>query len=243
MAIRYALLPYMYTLFHQAHTTGSTVMRALAWEFPHDPSLANTDTQFLLGPSLLITPVLAPNTSTVSGVFPGAPAEKWYDWYTHEAISAKPGQNVTLAAPLGHINVHVRGGSVLPMQEPALTTTAARRTPWALLVALSAQGAAAGSLYLDDGESIAPNASLSVAFVAEAGRLHASAVGEWRDGNALANVTVLGVAEEPANVTLNGVEVGSKSKAWNGTSGVLEVTGLDGILKGGTWDEDWVLEW
>ena len=30
MHIRYSLLPYMYTLFHQAHTTGSTVMRALA---------------------------------------------------------------------------------------------------------------------------------------------------------------------------------------------------------------------
>lgn len=32
MHIRYLLLPYMYTLFYLAHTTGSTVMRALAWE-------------------------------------------------------------------------------------------------------------------------------------------------------------------------------------------------------------------
>lgn len=37
MQIRYALLPYMYTLFYEAHTTGSTVMRALAWEFPNEP--------------------------------------------------------------------------------------------------------------------------------------------------------------------------------------------------------------
>lgn len=49
MAIRYAILPYFYTLFHLAHTTGSTVMRALAWEFPNDPSLAAVDTQFLVG--------------------------------------------------------------------------------------------------------------------------------------------------------------------------------------------------
>ena len=33
MNIRYQLLPYMYTLFYLAHNTGSTVMRALAWEF------------------------------------------------------------------------------------------------------------------------------------------------------------------------------------------------------------------
>jgi alpha-glucosidase len=37
MHIRYTLLPYMYTLFYEAHTTGSTVMRALAWEFPNEP--------------------------------------------------------------------------------------------------------------------------------------------------------------------------------------------------------------
>ena len=32
MNIRYQLLPYIYTLFYLAHNTGSTVMRALAWE-------------------------------------------------------------------------------------------------------------------------------------------------------------------------------------------------------------------
>lgn len=41
MEIRYALLPYMYTLFYLSHTTGSTVMRALSWEYPSDPTLAN----------------------------------------------------------------------------------------------------------------------------------------------------------------------------------------------------------
>lgn len=44
MNIRYSILPYMYTLFYLAHNTGSTVMRALAWEFPHDPSLAAAET-------------------------------------------------------------------------------------------------------------------------------------------------------------------------------------------------------
>ena len=52
MNIRYQLLPYMYTLFYLAHNTGSTVMRALAWEFPHDPSLAAADRQFFLGPAV-----------------------------------------------------------------------------------------------------------------------------------------------------------------------------------------------
>ena len=56
MAVRFQLLPYMYTLFYLAHTTGNTVMRALSWEFSNDPSLAAVDNQFLLGPAILITP-------------------------------------------------------------------------------------------------------------------------------------------------------------------------------------------
>ena len=81
MNIRYSLLPYIYTLFHSAHTTGSTVHRALAWEFPNEPMLASADRQFMLGPSLLITPVLEPLAATVNGVFPGSSMETiWYDW-------------------------------------------------------------------------------------------------------------------------------------------------------------------
>src|SRR2546423_1636476 len=108
-----SLLPYMYTLFHLSHTTGSTVMRALAWEFPNDPTLANADRQFLLGPSLMVTPVLNQGATTVNGVFPGISAgEVWYDWYTQTKVNAAAGQNMTIDAPLGHIPVYVRGNSV-----------------------------------------------------------------------------------------------------------------------------------
>lgn len=246
MAIRYALLPYIYTLFHTAHTTGSTVMRALAWEFPNDPSLANVETQFLLGPSILVTPVLEPNVSTVRGVFPGVgQGEKWYDWYEQRAVDARPGENKTLDAPLGHINVFVRGGSVLPMQEPKLTTREARKTPWALLVALGSTGTASGSLYLDDGESVQPNATLNVEFVVPEGenKLVVSGRGTFKDENPLANVTVLGVGSEPEDVRINGVKVDGKKRSWNETSEVLRLTGLEEVLEGSAWGGDWILSW
>jgi alpha-glucosidase len=147
MKVRYSLLNYLYTLFYHAHTSGSTVMRALAWEFPADESLRETYNQFMLGPSLLTTPVLVPNADTVQGVFPGArDGEKWYDWYSLEVVEAKAQENVTLAAPLEHINVHVRGGSVLPLQEPGYTTTETRADPWGILVASDSDGKAKGDL-------------------------------------------------------------------------------------------------
>lgn len=60
IAVRYSMLTYMYTLFYYAHNKGETVMRALAWEFPNDETLRETYNQFLLGPSILVTPVLFP---------------------------------------------------------------------------------------------------------------------------------------------------------------------------------------
>ena len=112
MHIRYSLLPYWYTLFSKASTTGDPVIRALFYEFPDDTSLAEADHQFMVGAGLLVTPVLAQGYTNVSGVFPGT--EVWYDWYTYEA--RQPSGNVTIPAPLGHIPLHIRAGSILPMQ-------------------------------------------------------------------------------------------------------------------------------
>lgn len=160
MNIRYQLLPYIYTTFYLSHTTGSTTMRALAWEFPNEPLLASADRQFLFGDSLMVIPVLAQGATSVNGVFPGVGnGEVWYDWYNQSAVTAGPGQNITIDAPLGHIPVFVRGGSVLPIQEPGMTTKQCRSNPWGLIAASSLEGTAKGQLYLDDGESLLPNAT------------------------------------------------------------------------------------
>lgn len=163
MNTRYSILPYTYTLFYQAHTKGETVLRALAWEFPNDPSLRAVETQFMSGPAFLVTPVLAPNAVNVSGVFPGvAEGTQWYDWYTLEKVQAAPGENKTLSAPTVHQPVHVRGGYIIPTQAAGNTTKTSRKSPWSLLVALDKNQKAQGELYLDDGISMIQNATKTV---------------------------------------------------------------------------------
>jgi alpha-glucosidase len=134
------------------------MMRALAWEFPNDKSLRAVDNQFLLGPSLLVTPVFEQGATTVKGVFPGiGDGTRWYDWYTlKEVTGVGVGENVTMHAPLEHIPLHIRGGSVIALHQPGYTTTEMRSNPWSLLVALDENGFASGSLFLDDGESLEP---------------------------------------------------------------------------------------
>ncbi len=64
------------------------------------------------------------------------------------------GQFVNLTTPIQKINVHVRGGYIIPMQIPGPNIILGRGNPFQLLVALSQSGNANGNLYWDDGDSI-----------------------------------------------------------------------------------------
>jgi len=157
MYVRFQLLPYWYTLFWKAHIQGGTVLRALAWNFPNEEGLEAIDNQFMLGPSILIMPVLAPLLRYSQGAFPGIGyCTRWYDWYTLEEVYAAAGENVTLVAPLEHIPVHLRGGTVIASQIPANTTKHTRMSPWEFTIALGVNREAKGSLYLDGGVSLEP---------------------------------------------------------------------------------------
>ncbi|NWZ86151.1 LYAG glucosidase, partial [Poecile atricapillus] len=149
LRLRYSLLPFLYTLFHRAHTAGETVARPLFLEFPTDPNSWAVDRQLLWGGGLLVTPVLEAGQTKVSGYFP---AGTWYSLAGDSTIHSK-GQWILLPAPLDTINVHVRAGHILPLQEPALSTAQSRSKGMALVVALTLDGFARGDLFWDDGES------------------------------------------------------------------------------------------
>ncbi|KKY27734.1 putative alpha-glucosidase precursor [Phaeomoniella chlamydospora] len=258
MEIRFNLLPYMYTLFHTASTTGSTVMNALPWLFPNDPTLTDADRQFFLGSAILVTPVLTQGATTVNGVFPGLieGTDTYYDWYNLSSIPIPSVKNTTLSAPLGHIPVHIRGNHILATQEMAMTTRAARLTPWSLLIALDVTSQTAhGSLYLDDGESLTPNATKLISFdVSNGNSLSVNITGTFQDGNSLSNLTVLGVHEQPK---MNGTVVFSWDEQdnniannvsaqgeWDEAKGVLVVKGLEEKVGKGVWDRgNWKLNW
>nr|XP_046169636.1 maltase-glucoamylase, intestinal [Oncorhynchus gorbuscha]XP_046169637.1 maltase-glucoamylase, intestinal [Oncorhynchus gorbuscha]XP_046169639.1 maltase-glucoamylase, intestinal [Oncorhynchus gorbuscha]XP_046169640.1 maltase-glucoamylase, intestinal [Oncorhynchus gorbuscha] len=153
--IRYTLLPYLYTLMFYAHSEGSTVVRPLLHEFVSDRKTWDIHRQFLWGPALLISPVLDEGAREVQGYIPD---DLWYDFHTAKAIEVK-GQMITMPTPLDHINLHVRGGYILPCQKPENNTHYSRKNPLGLIVALSDNGTAQGSLFWDDGEGIDTYAS------------------------------------------------------------------------------------
>ncbi|KAI0399857.1 glycoside hydrolase family 31 protein [Xylaria palmicola] len=245
MKIRYTLLPYIYTTFYLSHSTGSTTMRALVWEFPDEPWLADADRQFMLGGAILVTPVLEQGATTVNGVFPGVGhGTIWYDWYDQTRVGGvEAGQNVTIEAPLGHIPLYVRGGSVVPMHEAGLTTAEVRASPWSLLVALDGKGEASGGLYIDDGESVEPDSTAWIDFSASKSSLKATRSGEYEDTNPLSYVTILGVEAGVSEVTFGKTKLDAASWHLDPVSRVLKVNALEKFTAEGAWAADWELSW
>jgi len=153
LGLRYQILPYLYTLFYSANVYGTTVARALWMNFPADVNTALIQRQFMLGPAVISTPVLDQGQTSVSGYFPQG---YWFNLFTYalDVDASAGGKTVSFYTPLTETNVHLYGGNILPTQGSALTTTAARQTPFNFLTALNPSGTSAGQLFWDDGEQI-----------------------------------------------------------------------------------------
>ncbi len=109
---RYQILPYIYSLFYEASTTGMPVQRSLAINYTHDPLIYNPlyENQYLFGPSLLVIPV----ESNKDFVKVYLPEGEWFSLYDGKKY---PGNNeVVLEAPIHRLPVFVKGGSLIPMK-------------------------------------------------------------------------------------------------------------------------------
>ncbi|XP_076853360.1 lysosomal alpha-glucosidase isoform X2 [Brachyhypopomus gauderio] len=218
LMLRYSLLPFLYTLFHCAHTSASTVARPLFLEFPLDPNCQTIDRQFLWGSSLLISPVLEQGALNLAAYLPPA---TWYNLLNGQPYHSR-GQYLLLPAPLDTINIHVREGNIIPQQVPALTTAASRSNPFLLTVALSSKGWARGELFWDDGDSLDTFEHGDYSYVIfTAGQSQVVSeplklTGALR-GLVVGEVRVFGVPTPPAGVWANGEKVVHFSYCWDTT--------------------------
>jgi alpha-glucosidase (family GH31 glycosyl hydrolase) len=83
-------------------------VRALVLVDSNDPNTWVADTQYLLGPDLLVCPVLAPGVDSLRVYLPNC---TWYDYWSGEQCSGGQWQDVSVT--LDRIPLFVRGGAVL----------------------------------------------------------------------------------------------------------------------------------
>jgi alpha-glucosidase len=147
---RYKLLPYIYSLFATASTTGAPVIGPLPYYFPADTLTYSEDQSFLLGPTLLVAPVVSQGATTRSVYLPQGTA--WFDYYSDTLYPG--GSTVTSQADIGTIPVYVRAGSIVP-GGPVVQHTGDPTVSPILILDVYPGPDSNFTLYEDDGQSMA----------------------------------------------------------------------------------------
>jgi alpha-D-xyloside xylohydrolase len=117
--LRYSLLPYLWTLVDEARRTHMPPVRPLVLQYPGDRFAREVDGEFMLGPCLLVAPIL--NAEGTARVY--LPPGRWFDWWTWAPVEGPRWLEGTWE--LDRLPLYVRDNSVLPMIAPSQSTNEA----------------------------------------------------------------------------------------------------------------------
>ena len=107
--LKMRLMPYLAALGEANHRTGVPVMRPMFVEFPDDPTTHTLDRQYMLGPDLLVAPVMQAGGEVTFYL----PAGVWTHAQTGERLEG--GRWHTKTFPYSQAALYVRPGAVLPV--------------------------------------------------------------------------------------------------------------------------------
>jgi alpha-glucosidase len=146
LRLRSELRPYLYTLFHEAATRGTPILRPLLWSYSADPRAVAIEDEVLLGDAILAAPICHPGRSAREVYLP---AGRWYDWWTGTVHDGPI--DIVVDAPLDRLPLFGRAGTVVPLA----VLDGDGRTIGAAVTLRAFPGDGTGSIYDDDGESFA----------------------------------------------------------------------------------------
>ncbi|PKS05659.1 hypothetical protein jhhlp_008178 [Lomentospora prolificans] len=204
IAIRYVLLDYIYTAIYKQNQTGTPALNPLFFNYPKDPNTYPIDLQFFYGDGILVSPVTDENSTSVNFYLPD---DIFYEWGSGKPVRGQ-GEYVSVDVDYTDITIHYRGGIIYPQRvQSANTTTALRKNGFDIVVALGLDGEAVGSLYLDDGESIVPEAVSEIDFEYSEGKFTMSGSFDYDAGVNIERITVLGMDTAPDKVDKTAYDV------------------------------------
>jgi len=206
ISLRYRLLPYIYNCFRESSATGLPVMRPLVLEFRNDGPSLTIDDQFMLGPALLVAPVLEPGADSRDVYLPPG---QWIDFRSFDRLDGS--RTISAEAPLEEMPLYIRSGYILPMVPPLQHT--GEKTPDPLILHVYYGAPATLELYEDDGHSYPAREYLVTRYNYYEFNSGASLVGvpmpagedvkKYRPGRKHATAIFHNMEQTPENVVLN----------------------------------------
>jgi len=134
-------------------------MWPLSWVHPEDENTISIEHQFYFGPSLLVSPVVAENSTTATFYVPN---EIYYDFFTLAPVQGEGAEITVEDVGYDTMPLHIRGGSIVPLRYgDANTTEQNRELPFHLVIAPNSTDQGWGYLRLDDGVSLDPGDATS----------------------------------------------------------------------------------
>jgi alpha-glucosidase (family GH31 glycosyl hydrolase) len=152
--LRYAMLPYNYTIAFENSRSGMPMMRPMLFEEQDEEAAPGISSTYLWGPSFLVAPVVEPGATRKEVHFPDK-GSVWFDFYDEQPHRGGITEIVTPVA--GHIPTYVRAGAFVPLAKVVQSTRDYSTRALELHYWHDASVASAsGQLYDDDGTT--PNA-------------------------------------------------------------------------------------
>jgi alpha-glucosidase len=117
LELRYRLMPYLWRLFERAASHHEPIIRPTFFDFPEDLQCLEDCDDFMLGPDLLVAPVVEPGQRERRVWLPALPGgQGWFDFHTRQHYPA--GAWHTASAPLNTLPLFARAGAQIPVAAP-----------------------------------------------------------------------------------------------------------------------------
>src|ERR1700730_14102123 len=147
LELRQRLVPYLYSVFEEAHRTGAPILRPLLFEFPEDVTTYTADDEFLVGSALLVAPIARPGLEYRHVYLPRG---TWVHYWSGERFVGPV--HVLAHAPMGRPPIYVLANTPVPLWPELVHDGAAPADPltWLVFIADAADGSA--SVYDDAGD-------------------------------------------------------------------------------------------
>jgi alpha-glucosidase len=143
---RYAMLPYIQSLFWEHLRTGAPLIRPMSWHYPSDESAREIDDQLMFGRNILVAPVVQKGQTKRYVYLPEG------SWYPFNGGPSLAGNKVhTVQFNLGSVPAFIRDGSIIPFADIVQSTV---DSPSATITFHAFGETAEGVYFEDDGVSV-----------------------------------------------------------------------------------------
>jgi alpha-glucosidase len=133
IVLRYRLMPYLWACVQAASQSHVPIIAPTFFHFPHDELCYEDCDDFMLGPDLLVAPVVEDGARQRTVYLPRLPqGQQWFDFYDRTAYEC--GTSHRVPAALSHLPLFARQGARIQTAAPLPGQVARHDDPLAELL-------------------------------------------------------------------------------------------------------------